>query len=184
MTLDRRPFTVTEHHGSRMSCLAFPSEGQPEDLEASVAAFHDWWSGTCRMAQIGKNGPRLWWTRRGNERRPIGARDVARWWSLSCSDRRIAELVALGLTNREIGGQMFLSRHAISSRVRSIFDKLDVRSREELVRLALTLVPESLCEFDTFGTLPTTEPEHLATITPLRSSARCTSKRRSGAPAH
>jgi DNA-binding CsgD family transcriptional regulator len=181
MTLDGRPLGVTGNCGPRTHHPACGPAYEPEELEASVAAFNDWWHETCRIKQMGENGPVPWRRRRVDERRPVGGRDAATWWSLDRSDRRIAELVALGLTNREIGGQMFRSRRAITSRLRSIFDTLDIRSREELARLAFTLVPESLRELDAPAMA---EPERLATITPLRPSARCTSSRRDDAIHH
>jgi DNA-binding CsgD family transcriptional regulator len=53
------------------------------------------------------------------------------------SEHRVAELVAVGLTNREIGASLFLSRHTIDSHLRQIFRKLDISSRVELTRLVV-----------------------------------------------
>jgi DNA-binding CsgD family transcriptional regulator len=57
------------------------------------------------------------------------------WQSLTETERRIAELVAQGLSNREVAGQMFLSAHTVAFHLRHIFWKLDVSSRVQLARL-------------------------------------------------
>ena len=44
----------------------------------------------------------------------------------------MAELVAKGLTNREVGRRLFVSPHTINSHLRSAFRKLGVRSRAAL----------------------------------------------------
>ena len=59
------------------------------------------------------------------------------WSSLRESERGIAELVAAGLTNREIGDRLYLSRHTVDAHLRQIFRKLDIRSRVELTRMVV-----------------------------------------------
>jgi len=59
------------------------------------------------------------------------------WESLRESELGIAELVADGLTNRDIGARLFLSRHTVDSHLRQIFRKLGVSSRVELTRLVV-----------------------------------------------
>lgn len=51
-------------------------------------------------------------------------------------EAQIAELVAQGLTNREVAAQLFLSPKTIEYHLRSIFRKAGVRSRVELARRA------------------------------------------------
>lgn len=58
------------------------------------------------------------------------------WWSLTDSERAVAELVAEGLTNREAGRRVYLSRHTVDSHLRQIFRKLNITSRVELARIA------------------------------------------------
>jgi hypothetical protein len=48
----------------------------------------------------------------------------------------VAELVADGLTNRDVGARLFLSPHTIDFHLRQIYRRLGVRSRVELARLA------------------------------------------------
>jgi DNA-binding CsgD family transcriptional regulator len=59
------------------------------------------------------------------------------WESLTESERGIAELVASGLTNRQVGEQLFLSHHTVDFHLRSIFRKLGVKSRVGLARLVI-----------------------------------------------
>jgi DNA-binding CsgD family transcriptional regulator len=63
--------------------------------------------------------------------RPFG------WETLSTSELRIAQLVAAGMTNRQIGARLFSSPHTVGSHLRHIFRKLDIRSRVELTRLVV-----------------------------------------------
>jgi DNA-binding CsgD family transcriptional regulator len=57
------------------------------------------------------------------------------WDSLRTSELGIAALVADGLTNREIGARLFMSRHTVGYALRQIFRKLSIGSRIELARL-------------------------------------------------
>jgi DNA-binding CsgD family transcriptional regulator len=54
------------------------------------------------------------------------------WGSLTDTERRIADLAAHGLSNREIAGQMFLSVHTIAFHLRHVYCKLDITSRVQL----------------------------------------------------
>ncbi|WP_075016449.1 helix-turn-helix transcriptional regulator [Actinacidiphila rubida] len=61
---------------------------------------------------------------------------------LTHQERRIAELAAGGLTNKEIGRQMRLSPRTVSAHLYRIFPKLGITSRAAL-RDALTATPEA-----------------------------------------
>ena len=53
---------------------------------------------------------------------------------LTDTERAIADLVAEGLTNRQIAERVFVSRHTVDFHLRSIFRKVDVTSRIDLTR--------------------------------------------------
>jgi DNA-binding CsgD family transcriptional regulator len=65
-------------------------------------------------------------------------RPVSGWASLTNTEQSVADLVAEGLTNPQVAGRMFLSRHTVDFHLRQIFRKLAIGSRVELTRLALT----------------------------------------------
>lgn len=52
--------------------------------------------------------------------------------SLTASERRVAELAATGLSNREIAQQLFVTQKTIESHLSHVYLKLDVKSRKEL----------------------------------------------------
>jgi two-component system response regulator NreC len=56
---------------------------------------------------------------------------------LTDREREILRLIALGYTNQEIAGQLFLSVRTIEAHRRHILDKLRLSSRADLVRYAL-----------------------------------------------
>ena len=58
------------------------------------------------------------------------------WGSLTTAERRVVELAVEGLTNREIGGELFVSHHTVANHLAHVFDKLGIRSRVELAREA------------------------------------------------
>jgi DNA-binding CsgD family transcriptional regulator len=54
---------------------------------------------------------------------------------LTPAERRIAERVAQGMRNREIGAALFMSVGTVEAHLTRIYRKLDIRSRSELARL-------------------------------------------------
>jgi DNA-binding CsgD family transcriptional regulator len=76
--------------------------------------------------------------RRVGVRRRLAAPADARtgWPALTGTERQVAELIVVGRTNREIAEQLFVSPHTVNTHVRRIFEKLQVRSRVELIRAA------------------------------------------------
>lgn len=59
------------------------------------------------------------------------------WHSLTEAELRVARLVALGMSNRAVAAELFLSRHTVDSHLRHIFRKLEVNSRVQVARHAL-----------------------------------------------
>ncbi len=64
-------------------------------------------------------------------------RPVSGWASLTDTERCVSELVAEGLTNRQVAARLFMSVHTVAFHLRHVFRKLEVASRVELTRLTL-----------------------------------------------
>jgi DNA-binding CsgD family transcriptional regulator len=60
---------------------------------------------------------------------PAGLQGVA---ALTPSERRVAELAAQGLTNRDIAQSLFITEKTVETHLGHVYDKLDVRSRHKL----------------------------------------------------
>ena len=84
-----------------------------------------------RGRSISKSGARAEKLDRSGKHRP-----VVGWSSLSDAELAVVELVVEGLTNREIGDRLFLSRYTVETHLKHVFAKLGVRSRAELAGLA------------------------------------------------
>jgi len=63
---------------------------------------------------------------------------------LTPREREVAELVARGLSNREVADQLVLSERTVESHVRNMLTKTGLRSRTELTRWVLQGQPEAL----------------------------------------
>jgi DNA-binding CsgD family transcriptional regulator len=102
-------------------------EARPH-LRAAVDAF----------AQLGL-GP--WEERARRELRASGEtarrRDGSALGELTPQELQIARLVADGLTNREIGAQLYLSPRTIDYHLRKVFNKLRIASRTDLAQMTL-----------------------------------------------
>jgi pSer/pThr/pTyr-binding forkhead associated (FHA) protein len=66
-----------------------------------------------------------------------GTKSTAR--DLSAREREVVTLIAQGLTDREIGEQLFISVSTVRSHLDRVADKTGYRRRAELTRLALEL---------------------------------------------
>jgi two-component system, NarL family, response regulator LiaR len=66
------------------------------------------------------------------------ARDERRLAELGITPREleILELIAAGLSNREIGARLFVSENTVKTHASRVFDKLGARRRTEAVQLA------------------------------------------------
>ncbi|QNP68366.1 hypothetical protein IAG44_02020 [Streptomyces roseirectus] len=64
-----------------------------------------------------------------SENRPVGPEQ-----ELTHSERAVAELVVLGMTNRQVAGKLHLSSYTVNYHLRNIFRKFGIKSRVELAR--------------------------------------------------
>jgi DNA-binding CsgD family transcriptional regulator len=78
-------------------------------------------------------GAPLWAERARAELSRIGGRAASRD-ELTTSERRVAELVAEGRTNREVAAELFLTVHTVEKALTHTYRKLGLRSRAELAR--------------------------------------------------
>ncbi len=58
------------------------------------------------------------------------------WDSLTDTERRVTDLVAQGLSNRQVANRVFLTTHTVAFHLRHIFWKLGITSRVQLARIA------------------------------------------------
>lgn len=82
---------------------------------------------------------------------PCGAQVQLVRPALSYREKKILELIALGLTNNEIAGRIFLAESTVKTHVSACFRKLGVASRAEAA--AVVLDPESAIELGIAPTL-------------------------------
>jgi DNA-binding CsgD family transcriptional regulator/tetratricopeptide (TPR) repeat protein len=71
-------------------------------------------------------------------RRRVASSDraVTGWDALTDAELRVVQLAADGKTNREIATRLFVSPHTVNTHLRHVFDKLDIKSRVDLSRIA------------------------------------------------
>lgn len=85
------------------------------------------------LATFDELGTPLWAERaRGELNRASGLRTRA---ELTASERRVAELAATGVTNREMAAALFISPKTVEANLSRIYRKLNIRSRAELGRI-------------------------------------------------
>lgn len=111
------------------------------DADDRAAAVHDLEAALCEFSDLGgeRDAARVRSTLRdlGVRRRHWAhkKRPVTGWESLTESERKVAELAATGLTNREVARQLFVSPHTVGFHLRQIYRKLELRSRIDLIRV-------------------------------------------------
>ena len=76
-------------------------------------------------------GASLWAERASAELARIPGRTAASN-ELSVTEQRVAELVAEGLSNKEVAAKLFVSVRTVESNLSSVYAKLGLRSRSEL----------------------------------------------------
>jgi DNA-binding CsgD family transcriptional regulator len=128
-------------------------EGWPMDHGRLLLAYGEWLRRRRQPADsreplraardlLDSLGARPWADRARTELRATGEASRSRTDRgrdlLSPQELQVAELVAAGLTNREIGDQLFLSRRTVGSHLYRIFPKLGITSRAELAAALAT----------------------------------------------
>jgi len=73
---------------------------------------------------------------RGVRRVEGGRRASSEWPELTKSELAVVREVARGATNREAAQRLYLSPYTVNSHLRHVFDKLGIRSRVDLARIA------------------------------------------------
>ena len=65
----------------------------------------------------------------------VDSPDTTAWATLTRAERTLSALVAKGMTNRQVGERLFISRHTVDAHLRHIFCKLGINSRVGLAHL-------------------------------------------------
>jgi DNA-binding NarL/FixJ family response regulator len=93
------------------------------------------------LAAFDSLGASRWAARARGELRATGEtarkRDPSTLDRLTQQELQVVQLVSQGATNREVAAQLFISPRTVDHHLRSVFRKLDIRSRAELVRMAI-----------------------------------------------
>jgi DNA-binding CsgD family transcriptional regulator len=59
------------------------------------------------------------------------------WTSLTRGELSVAELVAEGMTNRQVAHELCVSPHTVDFHLRQVFRKLDISNRVTLARIVV-----------------------------------------------
>lgn len=106
-----------------------PAFNDQDVADVSAVCLHlSVWAATVRMQQS-SNAEKN--TFLDNEALPLTARLTAR-------ERQIADLVALGKKNAEVGAELWITENSVKQALKKIFRKLEVSSRTEMAAQLLT----------------------------------------------
>ncbi|WP_218145192.1 helix-turn-helix transcriptional regulator [Nocardioides luteus] len=104
--------------------------GRRRDAEALLSSARDLWDGLGASMYVDAAEREL---RAGGVRAPRGHRGPV---DLTPQEETVAEMVASGLSNREVAAQLFVSPKTVQYHLTRIYAKLGVRSRTELAAMA------------------------------------------------
>ncbi|MBB3088618.1 helix-turn-helix transcriptional regulator [Nocardioides albus] len=104
--------------------------GRRRDAEALLSSARDLWDGLGALTYVDAAQREL---RAGGVRAPRGQRGPV---DLTPQEETVAEMVASGLSNREVAAQLFVSPKTVQYHLTRIYAKLGVRSRTELAAMA------------------------------------------------
>lgn len=104
--------------------------GRRRDAEALLSSARDLWDGLGASMYVDAAEREL---RAGGVRAPRGHRGPV---DLTPQEETVAQMVASGLSNREVAAQLFVSPKTVQYHLTRIYAKLGVRSRTELAAMA------------------------------------------------
>ena len=119
-------------HAARLRALAGQALAAAGEREPALALLKR------AEAELADFGAQRWRAEAARELRRLGVRVAGRQRrgaagaglaALSGREREVAERVALGRTNREIAGELFVSEKTVEGHLRNVFAKLDVSAR-------------------------------------------------------
>ena len=111
--------------------LAHADRGD-EALDQLTAAFDTYMEHEA-LADARRVGRQL--RRLGVQRRTVSPRAKTGWDSLTDSELRVVNLIAQGVTNRDVATLLHLSLHTVKTHIHNAFAKLGINSREQLSEL-------------------------------------------------
>lgn len=115
--------------GARGYCHALAVPEQLREV-AQVVCKGGLWVGPALLARVLGVAARAL-----ADRPPPPARAPVAWSQLSAREREVAEAVAEGLANKEIGDRLGISTRTVKAHLGAVFEKLGVRDRLQLVVL-------------------------------------------------
>ncbi|WP_026778130.1 helix-turn-helix transcriptional regulator [Polaribacter sp. Hel_I_88] len=62
-----------------------------------------------------------------------------RYQSLTKQEKIILKMIGNGVSNNDIGNQLFISKHTVSTHKKNIYRKLDINSLQELVKFSMVM---------------------------------------------